>query len=222
MPRSVTNDSLARIDPISRPTGFGGFPPKTYCDVTGDRCDDLADCLGKRCLPAPTEAGRCFLDRHCSGVACKGASICPTKTSCETPDAPGTCQAEAKTCFVDAQCNAAAGEVCVRENGCAEAGQGGVCTARPASCDGVPAGPVCGCDLVTYPSDCAALQAGFDAASNGNCAPCLGRPDGSYCATTLGYTAARKVVVCSGSSVVSTEDCAASCETLGAGKAACN
>lgn len=214
--------SGAVVDPTSRPTGFAGFPPRTYCDVTGDRCDDPADCLGKRCLPKPSGDGACFLDRHCAAGKCAGATICPQKTSCETVDAPGTCQTEAKSCFVDAQCDAAAGEFCAREPGCAQAGQSGLCTTRPTSCDGVPVEAVCGCDLVSYPSTCAAAQAGVDAASKGNCAPCLGRSDGSYCATTLGFPAARAVVVCSGSSVVSTEPCAQSCETQGAGKAACN
>lgn len=214
--------SGAVVDPTSRPTGFGGFPPRTYCDETGDRCDDLADCLGKRCLPKPTGENACFLDRHCATGKCVGATICPQKTSCESADAAGICQSEAKACFVDAQCDAASGEFCAREPGCAQAGQSGVCTGRPTTCDGSPAGAVCGCDLVSYPSACEAAQAGVDAASTGNCAPCLGRSDGSYCATTLGYPAARAVVVCSGSSVVSTEPCAQSCETQGAGKATCN
>ena len=212
--------SCSVIGLAMRPTGFAGFPTRMSCEETGDRCDDVADCLGKRCLPKPIEAGKCFLARHYPGGACVDARICPSKTSCETPDVAGTRPITAKPCFADAQCRS--GELCVREGGCAQADQSGVCKARPATCEGKAPSPVCGCDLLGCPSECAAQQAGIDAAATGNCAPCLGRSDGSCCTTTLGYPAARLVVVCSESSVVSTEACAGSCETLGTGKAACN
>jgi hypothetical protein len=210
------------IDPTSRPTGFAGFAPRTYCDGTGDVCDDANDCLGRRCYPKPaTPTDACFLDRHCTSPAtCEGAVLCPAGSGCTPAEAAGVCQRPATTCFVDGQCQA--DELCVREAQCPAAGSAGLCQKRPSTCTGVPEAPVCGCDLSPYPSACAANLAGVDAYAAGNCTPCLSSTSGSFCATTLGYPASRKLVVCNGGSVVSTEECAASCVTKGAGLAACN
>jgi hypothetical protein len=208
------------IDPTTQPTGFAGFPPQSYCEGTGEQCDDLANCLGKRCLPPPAEPGACFLDRHCTAPAvCENAVICPSQSACDPPEAPGTCIVPATTCFVRDQC--AADEVCVRETGCAAAGLSGVCQKRPTTCADAPKTPVCGCDLGAYASACEAAQSGAGVFAEGNCTPCLSVGNGSYCATALGYPASRKRLTCSGGSKVAEEDCATACQTLGAGQAAC-
>lgn len=45
----------------------------------------------------------------------------------------------------------------------------GLCKPRPPGCDHAPRGEVCGCDGETYPSECAAEQAGASVASQGEC-----------------------------------------------------
>ena len=74
---------------------------------------------------------------------------------------PTVCSPE--PCYDDTDCWWAPGHMCER-NGC---GITGVCVPRPAAC---PAGPeACGCDLVTYPSECDAKLAGVGVAHTGKC-----------------------------------------------------
>jgi len=69
---------------------------------------------------------------------------------------------------------------------CGAADQTGFCASKPQACDAIYA-PVCGCDDVTYSSDCAAAAAGKAVAKTGACTPtgstCGGRGGGT-CATT--------------------------------------
>ena len=65
-------------------------------------------------------------------------------------------------------------------NVCGASGPG-VCAPRPASCS--YGTEVCGCDSVTYPSQCHAQQAGTDVAASGACAggSCSQRPPAGCC-----------------------------------------
>jgi hypothetical protein len=52
----------------------------------------------------------------------------------------------------------------------------GLCKPQPMGCENAPPSEVCGCDGVTYPSECVAERAGASVAEAGACDPCAGEP----------------------------------------------
>ena len=155
-------------------------------DTTGDGCNDAcvpytckasADCLvaGYVCFKPQGSCdamGKCGLaPEACAAV---DAPVC----GCDGVTYPSQCVAEQKgaavayagqclpTCTTDAECEV--GAYCQYDPGMC--GGEGICTDKLGGCLKLQK-PFCGCDGVTYPSDCARVQAGASEAAKGPCCP---------------------------------------------------
>lgn len=173
-PQSVT-------PPPPEPRACGGMSPDQNACPEGEFCDfpreatcGAADAPGVcRARPeACTEelAPVCGCDDHTYPNACAAAAAgvsvgadgeCPQRfgaagDTCGTRGAP--------QCGEGLFCNFPATADCGR------ADAPGTCTAKPAECTG-RARPVCGCDGTTYPSACAANQAGVTVETTRACRP---------------------------------------------------
>jgi hypothetical protein len=93
-------------------------------------------------------------------VACASETI----TLATIPDTEAGAPPVPTRCLVSMDCDA--GYYCAKTT-CAA--QSGTCTLPPLSCDTAPEGPVCGCDNVTYFSNCLAEQNGAPSYTDGEC-----------------------------------------------------
>jgi hypothetical protein len=129
-------------------------------------------CTGERCI----DAGAPRVDA--AGVDAAGIDAAGI-------DAGGT-DGGNTACTAASEC--ATGTYCHRPSGMCTAA--GICEATPAMCTEECPG-VCGCDGVTYCSECAAGLAGASVASMGSCAPRDCEPPDAraegICRTTLGF-----------------------------------
>ena len=105
----------------------------------------------------------------CGGMQCaRNDACCDASQSCYQSTCTTCCNATAAACASTSDC--AMGQYCAGA-GC---GTMGLCEGVPTRCGGRMA-PVCGCDGMTYMSECLAQQAGTRAAMSGACSG--GPPD---------------------------------------------
>jgi hypothetical protein len=140
-------------------------PDGMVCDKHDDMCG--TDAAGV-CVPMPTE---CQDDAPVCG--CDGqtyASDCDRLQAGVTHAYDGAC-AVATPCSSSSQCGA--GSYCEFSTGDCGESQSGVC--RPMEdpscemCSAYAMGQVCGCDGMTYPSECARIAAGVSKLADGSC-----------------------------------------------------
>lgn len=134
------NDLFGSGEGVAGEGGEVGAPAR--CEVDGEWIPAGASFL------APDGCSTCVCDE--GGLAACTAQACP------------------KPCGALSECGE--GEFCrfALAASCGSAGQTGSCSVAPESCD-ASSSPVCGCDNQTYPSECAAHQAGVSAAGAGAC-----------------------------------------------------
>jgi hypothetical protein len=156
----VTPDAAVTLD--------GGQVGDDAGQVGDDAGPDAGPCSPEDCGPNPSGASRPCFDGTQPTELCApdAAGVCGwTLTAC--PEAPACGGMLGATCAADQFCDFA-------NDGCDYADATGLCAVRPEACGGEYA-PVCGCDGVTYSNECAAHEAGIDAASAGACEGECGR-----------------------------------------------
>jgi hypothetical protein len=99
-----------------------------------------------------------------------GAVTCPAGSFCCNPEC-GACATIASTCAAIRCAVCMADYDCSSDEYCAltACGGPGTCEARPARCEFDPAGPVCGCNGITYADACSAASLGISVARSGLC-----------------------------------------------------
>jgi hypothetical protein len=143
-------------------------PPGFVCDRTDPLCT-LPDAAGQ-CAPVPTSCPAGTPVCGCDGTTY--ASDCARLAAGVTKMHDGACDpAPPALCSSNADCGA--GFFCEFAPGsCGEGGPGTCAPKRSTPCDLCAAfvdGPVCGCDLVTYPTQCARQAAGVAEYFVGSC-----------------------------------------------------
>lgn len=113
------------------------------------------------CAPRDAGPGPCNADSDCYG----GQFCCASTHACYAWTCPGCCPGD-RPCSNNTDC--AADRYCSVCGGQSNDGGGGWCLRRPPSC-GTEGATVCGCDGVTYSSECAANAAGQLVATSGAC-----------------------------------------------------
>jgi hypothetical protein len=118
-----------------------------------------------------------------TGSGCINSGVigddCPTTAECPTggSGSAGSTSGGSGSVGAGKTCGGLLGTSCSKglfcdfppASACGAADQTGVCKATPQACDAIYA-PVCGCDGMTYGSDCSANAQGVSVASEGECA----------------------------------------------------
>lgn len=143
----------------------GCEPPSEPICVGDDDC-----IVGDICENGMCEAAICpdVYDPVCGRDGETYPNACEARAAHVSVEHPGEC---VRVCGGIAGLPCAAGEVCEISAGqCRSADLPGVCVDRPEVCSQIY-DPVCGCDGMTYSSDCHRLMAGAQKDHNGECAP---------------------------------------------------
>lgn len=146
-------------------------PAGMVCDRTDALCSSAE--MPGRCVPAPAPntctsgAAVCGCDGHTYGSDCERLAAGAVK------EKDGVCDPGPQACGVG-MADCPSGSFCdysIRGD-CGESGAGlcRVMSATPCDlCSAFVSGPICGCDMVTYPDECAAAAAGVSRWFNGSC-----------------------------------------------------
>jgi len=151
-----------------RADGSGGCAENEFCNYPLDAICGAADGTGV-CEPRPELCGEiyapvCGCDGETYANECMAnAAGFSMASEGECGDPGNACGGQlGLTCAEDEFCNYPADAIC----GAADAT--GVCEPKPEACD-ANLDPVCGCDGVTYSTECVANAAGVSVASSGEC-----------------------------------------------------
>jgi len=157
----------------------------------------LVACLALAALACGDDAGRidraCTSNSDCAETELCGTGICegglgtclPRPTECDDTITSFVCGCNGRTyqseCFASLDgvrlaqlgaCNCQdnstcdADQFCALDDSCLNPGE---CLPRPSSCETAEIEPVCGCDNMTYDSQCSAFQAGARVSASGMC-----------------------------------------------------
>ena len=159
-------------DPDCACGGFAGLTcdDDEYCDYPDGAMCGAADQTGV-CRPRPGDCTYAAPDPVCGCDGETYVSDCQANLNGVDFSSRGACGGEETICggFLGQTC--ADDEYCEYEDeaNCGIADQSGVCRPRPGDCTYASPDPVCGCDGVTYVSDCQANLNGVDFRSRGAC-----------------------------------------------------
>jgi hypothetical protein len=154
---------------------------------------EFAVCLATALTAAQAESWIRLAPAACAMLAEAGLLSAFPPGLCEVtppPPPPGdTCDDVPRFCGGAQNVACGDGFVCDRQGGVCDPQAAGVCVPAPSGC--VDAGqPVCGCDGMTYASDCDRLAAGVALAHAGACVvPCTTNADcgaGTFCESPVG------------------------------------
>lgn len=200
----VADPDAGEVEDGADAVDSGPDVPDPECCANDDQCE-----LGDACVEGVCKSfgdlavGQCWVDKHCPGGLCVGASVCPCGAACASVDVPGSCQpgtgAECKVIDTDSYgaCGDSLGWVfngvaCVNATGCGCAADCPWFYGEAADCATVcglePPEPTCqALDPNAY-GDCdLPLGVAFDGAQ---CVPVSGCDCGADCAAFYTDTAA--------------------------------
>ncbi len=138
-------------------------PDRQYCARTAGTCNGPG-----RCTDRPPICGWDFQPVcGCDGMTYPNA--CSANQQGVNVRSKGECETGEEACTVDLPC-ADPSQFCELPAGtCGENGAEGTCTPRPLMCDFAEDSPVCGCDGMTYTSDCIRQLRGTSLLHEGAC-----------------------------------------------------